>query len=318
MLLRCSKRRRAYRLHHLRVGRDQGEKLLSVIAALTGPPCTHSSYPPKPSGQGSTTRATCNERPTELYEFQILGRHDEEWVHPVPLFFVTCRPHPAAERMEQNEQHQTWDDRIIRDTGMDARVAAIVGPVLRALDFRLVRVRLSGQNGLTLQIMAERSDGSMTVEDCEEVSRAVSPALDVEDPIDKAYHLEISSPGIDRPLVRKSDFDDAVGHLAKVETGVPVEGRKRFRGKITAVGEASFTLESDKAAYGESPVVEVPFDALSDARLILTDDLIRDALKKDKKLRQERKRRARADDDVTDDDGLDDADAPETGEAASE
>jgi ribosome maturation factor RimP len=96
------------------------------------------------------------------------------------------------------------EPRIVTETGIDARVAAIVEPVLESIGFRLVRVHLSGQNGLTLQIMAERNDGSMTVEDCEEVSRALSPVLDVEDPIDKAYHLEISSPGIDRPLVRKA------------------------------------------------------------------------------------------------------------------
>ena len=89
------------------------------------------------------------------------------------------------------------DDRIVRESGTDARIAAIVAPVLDAIGYRLVRVRLTGQNGLTLQIMAERPDGTMTVEDCEEVSRAGSPALDVEDPIDKAYHLEVSSPGID-------------------------------------------------------------------------------------------------------------------------
>jgi len=213
--------------------------------------------------------------------------------------------------MEQNEQTQGWDDRIIRDTGIDARVAAIVGPVLRAIGFRLVRVRLSGQNGLTLQIMAERDDGSMTVEDCEEVSRAISPVLDVEDPIDKAYHLEISSPGIDRPLVRAGDFADAVGHLAKMETDVIVAGRKRFRGRITACDESGVTVESDKAAYGEEPVATIPFNALSDARLILTDELIRDALQKDKKLRQERKRRARADDDITEE-GEDAVPAQET------
>ncbi len=132
---------------------------------------------------------------------------------------------------------ETGDDRIIRESGIDARVAMIVEPVLRAIGFRLVRVRLSGQNGLTLQIMAEREDGTMTVEDCEEVSRAVSPALDVEDPIEKAYHLEVSSPGIDRPLVRKSDFGNWIGHLVKMETAVMVAERKRFRGKIAEVGE---------------------------------------------------------------------------------
>ena len=104
--------------------------------------------------------------------------------------------------------------------------------MLRAIGFRLVRVRLSAQNGLTLQIMAERDDGTMTVEDCEAVSRAVSPVLDVEDPIDKAYHLEVSSPGIDRPLVRKSDFARWAGHVVKIETSILVADRKRFRGKI--------------------------------------------------------------------------------------
>src|SRR6476620_7199663 len=122
------------------------------------------------------------------------------------------------------------DDRIIRESGIDARVALIIQPVLVGIGFRLVRVRLFGQNGLTLQIMAEREDGTMTVEDCEEVSRAVSPALDVEDPIEKAYHLEVSSPGIDRPLVRKSDFRTWSGHLAKLETTMPIAERRRFRG----------------------------------------------------------------------------------------
>ena len=93
-------------------------------------------------------------------------------------------------------EETTGDDRIIRESGIDARVASIIQPVLDGIGFRLVRVRLLGQNGLTLQIMAERPDGTMSVEDCEEVSRAVSPALDVDDPIEKAYHLEVSSPGM--------------------------------------------------------------------------------------------------------------------------
>src|SRR3990170_2754916 len=143
------------------------------------------------------------------------------------------------------------DDRIIRESGIDARIALIVQPVLRAIGFRLVRVRLSGQNGLTLQIMAEREDGSMTVEDCEEVSRAVSPALDVDDPIDKAYHLEVSSPGIDRPLVRKSDFAKWQGHLVKMETSIMVADRKRFRGKIAEADEDGVLIERDQAAYGD-------------------------------------------------------------------
>lgn len=185
------------------------------------------------------------------------------------------------------------DERIVRETGVDARIAAIVEPLLGPLGFRLVRVRLSGQNGLTLQIMAERFDGSMTVEDCEELSRIISPVLDVEDPVDQAYHLEISSPGIDRPLVRKSDFGDWQGHLVKLETAILVSGRKRFRGWITEVGEGHVVIERDAASYGDEPNAEIPFDAIAEARLVLTDDLIADALKQDKKLRQQRKKQRR-------------------------
>jgi ribosome maturation factor RimP len=184
------------------------------------------------------------------------------------------------------------DDRIIRETGIDARIALIVEPVVAAIGYRLVRVRLSGQNGLTLQIMAERPDGTMTVEDCEAVSRAVSPALDVDDPIDKAYHLEVSSPGIDRPLVRKSDFGNWVGHLLKMETSVMVAERKRFRGKIASVDETSVMIDRDAPGYGEAPSVKVPFDTIAEARLILTDDLVRDALSKDNQAKkQARKKR---------------------------
>jgi ribosome maturation factor RimP len=174
------------------------------------------------------------------------------------------------------------DERLIRETGTDARIAAIVEPVLESIGFRLVRVRLSGQNGLTLQIMTERDDGTMTVEDCETVSRALSPVLDVEDPIDRAYHLEVSSPGIDRPMVRRSDFVRWKGHLLKCETTVPVAERKRFRGTIADVNEDGFVLDRDQPGYGEDPRVAIPFEALDEARLILTDDLIRDALAADK------------------------------------
>ncbi|AZO49209.1 MAG: ribosome maturation factor RimP [Mesorhizobium sp.] len=193
------------------------------------------------------------------------------------------------------------DDRIIRESGIDARIALIVQPVLRGIGFRLVRVHLSGQNGLTLQIMAEREDGTMTVEDCEEVSRAVSPALDVEDPIEKAYHLEVSSPGIDRPLVRKSDFATWTGHLVKMETSVLVGDRKRFKGKIAESDADGVLIARDKAAYGEEPTVRVPYDAIADVRLVLTDDLIRDALSKDNRARKEaRKRRGEAEDAAVD------------------
>lgn len=172
--------------------------------------------------------------------------------------------------------------RLITETGLDLRIAQMIEPLLQSMGYNLVRVRLSGQNGLTLQIMAERFDGTMTVEDCEQVSMAVSPVLDVEDPIDKAYHLEVSSPGIDRPLVRKSDFEKWIGHLLKCETSVIVDNRKRFRGKLVTANDTGFTVERDQPGYGEELTVEIPYSALSEARLILTDDLIRDALKADK------------------------------------
>lgn len=186
---------------------------------------------------------------------------------------------------EQVPAPQDREPRIVTETGLDRRIAEIIEPVTVAMGFKLVRVRLLNQNGLTLQIMAERNDGTMTVEDCEELSMAISPVLDVEDPVDKAYHLEVSSPGIDRPMVRKSDFERWQGHIVKCETSILVDNRKRFRGKIAAVDGDGFTIERDQIAYGEEPRVTIPFRALAEAKLILTDDLIRDALKADKAAR---------------------------------
>ncbi|WP_137156903.1 ribosome maturation factor RimP [Rhizobium sp. FKL33] len=177
------------------------------------------------------------------------------------------------------------EPRLIVETGIDARVAQIIEPVIGELGYQLVRVKLSNQNGLTLQIMAERPDGTMTVNDCEAISMAISPVLDVEDPIDKQYNLEISSPGIDRPMVRKGDFLKWQGHIIKCETSVMVEGRKRFKGKILEVTDEGFVLERDQIGYGEEPQVTIPFASLAEGRLILTDELIRDALKADKAAR---------------------------------
>lgn len=177
------------------------------------------------------------------------------------------------------------EQRLVTETGIDARVAQLIEPVLNSEGFRLVRVRLSGQNGATLQIMAERIDGSMTVEDCETLSRMVSPILDVEDPIDRKYHLEVSSPGIDRPLVRRSDFAKWRGHVAKLDTAVMVNGRKRFRGTITDVDQETVTLFRDQPSMGDENTNVIPFSAIADARLILTDDLIRASLQADKKAR---------------------------------
>ncbi|HRK23961.1 MAG TPA: ribosome maturation factor RimP [Beijerinckiaceae bacterium] len=195
------------------------------------------------------------------------------------------------------------DARLIRETGLAARVAAIVEPMLSGLGFDLVRLRISGQNGCTVQIMAERPDGSIGVEDCETISRAISPLLDVEDPIDREYHLEISSPGIDRPLVRLRDFSRWVGHEIKVEMENLVAGRKRFRGWIEAVDGQSVVLRRLDAAAEDDPLVMLPMHDMGEARLVLTDALIREALSRDKTAR---KARGEPEEPETDQTGVDD------------
>ncbi|WP_346893574.1 ribosome maturation factor RimP [uncultured Roseibium sp.] len=172
--------------------------------------------------------------------------------------------------------------RIITEQGLDARVAAIVEPVIEDLGYRLVRTMISAANGCTLQIMAERPDGTMTVEDCETISRAVSPALDVEDPINRAYHLEISSPGIDRPLVRASDFERWAGHEVKVELAVMLDGRKRFRGTLLGVKDGAALVRLADVRKDEQDTFELPLEDIGEAKLVLTDDLITAALKAEK------------------------------------
>lgn len=153
---------------------------------------------------------------------------------------------------------------------LSARVAEIVAPSIAAMGYELVRVQLMGNRAPVLQVMAERSDrAGMTVEDCAAISRAVSALLDVEDPIDGTYSLEVSSPGIDRPLVALVDFERFSGHLAKVETRVPVDGRKRFRGTLAGVEGELVRLDRD-----DDGTVLVPFEQISRAKLIITDELL--------------------------------------------
>ena len=177
------------------------------------------------------------------------------------------------------------DDRLITETGTDAKIAAVVEPVIQDLDFRLVRIRMINNNGPVMQIMAERHDGTMSVGDCESISRAVSPVLDIEDPVHTAYSLEVSSPGIDRPLVRRIDFERWVGHLAKLETRYLVNERKRFRGILLRLDGDKLVLRRDSVAPGEEKDAIIPLEAIGEAKLILTDDLVRAALKQDKTLR---------------------------------
>jgi ribosome maturation factor RimP len=170
--------------------------------------------------------------------------------------------------------------RLIRETGIGARVAAVVEPVIEQLGYRLVRVKVSAQNGCTVQIMAERPDGTMRVEDCEAVSRAVSPVLDLEDPVPQAYHLEISSPGIDRPLVRVSDFERWADHEAKIELETPLDGRKRFRGIVRGVEGDAVLVELPDAREGAEPLARLPLASLGEARLVLTEALVRESLRR--------------------------------------
>lgn len=172
--------------------------------------------------------------------------------------------------------------RLITETGLAARVARIIEPVLGDVGFRLVRVKISGMNGCTVQIMAERPDGTMTVEDCEAVSRAISPVLDVEDPVDRAYHLEVSSPGIDRPLVRREDFARWAGHEAKIEMAIAAEGRKRWRGIIEGVEGDGAILRRLDAKEGEPERVLLRVRDMQEARLVLTDALIAETLRQAK------------------------------------
>lgn len=174
------------------------------------------------------------------------------------------------------------EPRRLTETGVAARVAEITERTILPLGYRLVRVRLNGNNGGTVQIMAERPDGTMTVEDCELISKTLSPVLDVDDPIGKAYHLEISSPGIDRPLVRVSDFQRWAGHEAKIEMTLIVAGRRRFRGILLGAEGSKARIRRTDAGPGEATDVDLKVDEMSEAHLILTDALVTESLRRAK------------------------------------
>ena len=180
------------------------------------------------------------------------------------------------------EAFGTAEPRLIVEPGLAARVAAIIEPVLEQLSFRLVRVRISGMDGCTVQIMAERADGTMTIDDCELVSRALSPVLDVADPIERAYRLEISSPGLDRPLVRRSDFERFAGNVVKIEMAVAIDGRRRFRGTLLGVDGDKARLRRTDAAADENPDVLLAIEEMAEAKLVLTNELIAQSLKRGK------------------------------------
>lgn len=154
------------------------------------------------------------------------------------------------------------------DQGM--AIERLIAPALQEMGYALVRVRLTGSGRRILQVMAERVDGgAMAVKDCAEISRALSALLDVEDPIEGAYDLEVSSPGIDRPLIRLADFERFAGFEAKIETTEPIDGRKRFGGRLGGVSEGRVRIE-----LGDDGVAELPFEAIREAKLVLTEELI--------------------------------------------
>jgi ribosome maturation factor RimP len=179
------------------------------------------------------------------------------------------------------------EPRLVVEPGAAARVSAIAGPVLQGMGYRLVRIKISGESGCTVQIMAERPDGTMQIEDCEAISKALSPVLDVADPIERAYRLEISSPGIDRPLVRRSDFERYAGHLVKIEMAVAHEGRKRFRGTLGGVEGGAVHLHRDDTRTGEDVDVLLVMEDIADARLVLTDELIAESMRRGKAAERE-------------------------------
>jgi ribosome maturation factor RimP len=182
------------------------------------------------------------------------------------------------------------EPRLVVEPGAAARVSAVAAPVLQGMGYRLVRIKISGEAGCTVQIMAERPDGSMQIEDCEAVSRALSPVLDVADPVDRAYRLEISSPGIDRPLVRRSDFERFTGHLVKIEMAVAHQGRKRFRGTLASVEGDAVRLTRDDVKANEDPEALLVMEDIAEARLVLTDELIAESMRRGKKAERELKR----------------------------
>lgn len=166
-------------------------------------------------------------------------------------------------------------------TPAEERIEGIIAPLVESLGYEIVRIRIIGSGTPTLQIMAEKPDGTMPIEGCEEVSRAVSAALDVDDPISGKYTLEVSSAGIDRPLTREKDFETWAGHLAKVELQVPIDGRKRFRGILDgfADDENEIRIAVEIEGFSEPQVVGLPFGDVHDAKLVLTDALIKQSQK---------------------------------------
>ena len=170
--------------------------------------------------------------------------------------------------LSMSSRSSSADRRFTRETGAAREVADLAEPLLEELGFRLVRVKVSGRDGGTVQVMAERPVGQMTIEDCAQISRKLSSLLDALDPMPGGYQLEVSTPGIDRPLVRPSDFASFTGHEAKVELKELVDGRKRFKGRIEGVAKDEALLRIDLPGSEEPQVIGIPFSLISEAKLV--------------------------------------------------
>jgi ribosome maturation factor RimP len=206
-----------------------------------------------------------------------------EWVSETgPLFLL----HEADKEMRLLADDTITllnEPRLIIEQGLAARVARIIEGAMTGLGYRLIRVKVLSGNGTTVQIMAERPDGTITVDDCSIISRNISPIMDVEDPVEREYNLEVSSPGIDRPLVRVSDFQRWLGHEMKLEMAVGQGGRKRFRGLIDSVIDDHLKMKFIEPEPGEPEFAVLPIADMAEAKLMLTDELIRDSFRRAKR-----------------------------------
>ena len=195
---------------------------------------------------------------------------------PKSLNGMDCVSGPVAEA-------RVTEERFVRETGAAAAIAALAEPVLESLGFRLVLARILSGQGTIVEILAERPDGSMTIDDCRTVSLALSPVLDVHDPLPGSYRLQVSSPGIDRPLVRPMDFDKWAGFEAKIELKELIDSRRRFRGVIEGFEDGEVRIEVDLGKDQGVKLLGLPISLISEAKLVLTDELVRESLRRTKR-----------------------------------
>jgi len=202
---------------------------------------------------------------------------DQEWAVR-PLLFIR-RPalvRPAGTTaFSMSSSSLSADRRFAKETGIEREIVKLAEPMIEELGFRLVRVKVSGRDGGTVQVMAERPEGQMTIDDCVAISRKLSELLEAHDPMPGGYRLEVSTPGIDRPLVRPSDFASWVGHEAKIELKELVDGRKRFRGVIEGADGDEALLRIELPGETEPQTIGIPFALISEAKLVADQDVLR-------------------------------------------